>query len=141
MNDPRVNFQPSFLKASFWSIFCFSYQMLVDFWRQKNLNSKMVHCRKVLTPEVTGWPLSNGPPSDKLVQFSGFFNFPLLFQCQIKKTGKSNLFLPHEYGYVVKKYGQVDQNPKVFKFYLEKVNLIWLSKKYIKVLKNFIIFS
>ena len=27
----------------------------------------------------TGWLLSNGPPSDKPMQFSGFFNFPSLF--------------------------------------------------------------
>ena len=54
MNDPRVDFWSSFLKTSFWSIFCFSYQIFVNFWRQKNPNSKMVHRRKISTTEVRG---------------------------------------------------------------------------------------
>ena len=42
------------MKTSFWSIFCFLYQIFVNFWRQKNPNSKMVHRRKILTTEVRG---------------------------------------------------------------------------------------
>ena len=42
------------MKTSFWSIFCFLYQIFVNFWRQKNPNSKMVHRRKISTTEVRG---------------------------------------------------------------------------------------
>ena len=35
-------------------IFCFLYQIFVNFWRQKNPNSKMVHRRKISTTEVRG---------------------------------------------------------------------------------------
>ena len=43
------------------------------------------------TVSSTGWLLSNEPPSDKSVQFSGFFNYPSLFSAKLKQTGKPNL--------------------------------------------------
>ena len=36
------------------SIFCFSYQLFGNSWRQKNPNSKMVHRRKISNTEVRG---------------------------------------------------------------------------------------
>ena len=42
------------MKTWFWSIFCFLYQIFVNFWRQKNPNLKMVHRRKISTTEVRG---------------------------------------------------------------------------------------
>ena len=49
-----LTFNHIFEKISFWSIFCFLYQLFVNSWRQKNPNSKMVHPRKISTPEVRG---------------------------------------------------------------------------------------
>ena len=54
MNDPTFDFLSYFLKISFWSIFCFSYQLFGNSWRQKNPNSKMVHRREISTTEVRG---------------------------------------------------------------------------------------
>ena len=42
----------------------------------------------------TEWPLNNGPPSDELVQYAGYFDFPALFGGEkLKHTGKTKLSL------------------------------------------------
>ena len=82
---------------------------------------------------------------DPLVMNQCNMQVSLILQHSFRKIpkwiGKTNIFWPHKYGYLVNKYFFVKNNPYVCKFHLENGNLKSFSKSTVNLLKlyNFLL--
>ena len=54
----------------------------------------------------------------------------------MKQTGKTNLFWPHEWSYMVNTCSWIEKNASVCEFHLENGNLKKLSKKFLEKAKT-----
>ena len=77
---------------------------------------------------------------DPLVMNQCNMQVSLILQHSFRKIpkwiGKTNIFWPHKYGYIVNKYFFVKNNPYVCKFHLENGNLKKLFKKHIEFVET-----